>query len=89
MAGLEPEEQFLEHAMPFYKSGCVAHYTVGLRALATGDRKKAREHFVAASRMGGMGWWCYRCSKAFLAQMNTDPEWPRWIPLNDSVESSD
>lgn len=83
LAGNEPEQDFLERAGPFSKTKCVAHYAIAMNALCHGERKKAKEHFTIASQMGKPGWWCYRCSKAFLAQMD-DPAWPKWILSSDS-----
>jgi hypothetical protein len=54
---------------------------VGMKRLDEGDREGAREAFTAVieARNFAQGeWeWCY----SFLIRMNTDPAWPRAIPM--------
>jgi hypothetical protein len=60
---------------------CFAHYTVALTHLAEGERDGAREHFRRAVQHRLI--LDYRCdwSRSFLARMEKDPNWPRWIPI--------
>jgi tetratricopeptide (TPR) repeat protein len=57
-----------------------AHFLIGMWRLSEGDRAAAREHFrkcVAVRVFDSREWpWV----RAFLARMDKDPAWPRWIP---------
>lgn len=68
----------------------MAHFTVGCRRLGEGKRKEAMHHFEEVEREDDRLWsgisgviGCPRAA-AYLQQMRTDPEWPSWIPVNDS-----
>jgi hypothetical protein len=57
------------------------HTIVGMKRLGEGDRDGARDAFteVYKARTFYQGEWEWCC--AFLIRMNTDPEWPKAIPL--------
>ncbi len=57
------------------------HCVVGMKRLGEGDREGAKEEFteVYNARTFNQGEWEWCCS--FLIRMNTDPEWPKAIPL--------
>jgi tetratricopeptide (TPR) repeat protein len=59
---------------------CLAHYFIGMRKLAEGDRKAAREHFDLAVKTRAAGWGEYDMSWVFQARLVNDPTWPPWIP---------
>jgi tetratricopeptide (TPR) repeat protein len=80
LADRETEEQLLARAGPFSDTACVAHYTIGLRALAEGHRAKAEQHLRMVTQASNPTWWCSRWAAAFLSCLERDPTWPRWIP---------
>ncbi len=57
------------------------HSFVGLKCLAEGKRKAAREHFHKAVQTGGFGYDHYELSWALLGRMEQDQGWPHWIPI--------
>jgi hypothetical protein len=59
---------------------CLAHYCVAMTKLADGDREGAKEHFDKAVKTRAAGWSVYDMSRVFLARLENDPTWPRWIP---------
>jgi serine/threonine protein kinase len=59
---------------------CLAHYYVGMRKLAEGDRDEAREHFAKVVETRAFIWGPYDFSWVFLARLEKDPAWPPWIP---------
>jgi lipoprotein NlpI len=58
-----------------------AHFFIALTRLAERDRSGAREHFRASVTNRVFHYLDYDWSKAFLARMEGDPNWPR-IPVN-------
>jgi serine/threonine protein kinase len=60
---------------------CEAHCFIAITTLAEGDRARAREHFRAALATHARVLTMYDLSWAFLARMDQDPAWPRWIPV--------
>jgi tetratricopeptide (TPR) repeat protein len=58
-----------------------AHFQIGMRLLADGDRVAARRHFQACMALQYPLFTGYLESRALLARMNQDPTWPPWIPL--------
>jgi hypothetical protein len=57
-----------------------AHFFIALTRLAEGDRSGAREHFRGSVTNRVFHYLDYDWSKAFLARMERDPNWPPWIP---------
>jgi len=49
--------------------------------LADGDRKGAHDHFNETVKTKFYGLMFYPYARAFVARMNRDPEWPKWIPV--------
>jgi hypothetical protein len=43
LAGQEPEQEFLARVGPFSDLACIAHYTVAIKALTDGYRRKAEK----------------------------------------------
>ena len=76
-------EQMLREADPFHESLCVANYSVGMKYLSQGYKRKAEEHFQKAVDTGRYWWWDYCWSKAFLARMKKDKKWPHWITTKE------
>jgi serine/threonine protein kinase len=58
-----------------------AHYWVGIRQLAAGDRIGAHRHFQACLATHCFSTVAYVWSRAFLSRMEKDPTWPPWIPV--------
>jgi hypothetical protein len=48
--------------------------------LADGDRKGARFHFRKAVDTHVVFYLDHHWSKAFLSRLDTDPNWPPWLP---------
>jgi hypothetical protein len=59
---------------------CEANFHIAMKCLAEGDRTQARKHFQASAETGVFWWDEYAWSRTFLARMQQDPNWPRWIP---------
>jgi tetratricopeptide (TPR) repeat protein len=81
LAGDLPEEEFLKGAGKNPLWLCGSHWVVGSARLADGDRKGAQKHFEKAVATRFYGHMFYPYARAFLARMNRDPEWPKWIPV--------
>ena len=54
---------------------------IGVTRLSGGDRDGAREHFSAAVATRFINTMDYDWSRAFLARMEKDRTWPKWIPV--------
>src|SRR5204862_2835541 len=69
-----------------------AHFHVALTCLGAGDRAGAREHFQKSADPSGAVFFSeWHWSRVFLARMDEDAQWPRWIgskpsPAKLSVE---
>jgi tetratricopeptide (TPR) repeat protein len=82
--GLLSDDRLFAAAGPSRWDQCAAHFQVAFRHLADGQRKVAREHFRAVLAYGGtLNFFELPWSRAFLARMEKDPTWPRWIPVED------
>jgi serine/threonine protein kinase len=59
---------------------CTAHFQIALHLLAEGDRAGARDHFrrCVASNLFLTAF--HQWAEVFLARMQQDPAWPKWIP---------
>jgi hypothetical protein len=82
--GPDEEKALLDRAGASRRHQCDAHFNIGLRHLALGDRKQSRRHFEQAIdtrvfALLGEYWW----ADLFLARMDADPAWPRWIPAGN------
>ena len=64
-------------------SQCEAHFNIGLRRLADGDRARAKKSLRASVDTGVYFYREYDWGSAFLARMEADPTWPKWIPQLD------
>src|SRR5947207_3132321 len=73
-------EDLLKHAGPSRWNHSEAHFRIGLTRLAEGDRRAAREHFRQTAALGIYMSFDYDWSKAFLARLEKDANWPPWIP---------
>jgi serine/threonine protein kinase len=59
---------------------CEGHFFVGMSRLADGDRDGAREHFRRSVDTHVVWYVDHTWSRAFLARLEADPNWPPWIP---------
>jgi hypothetical protein len=75
------EADFLKAPMSTRMHTSWRHTIVGMKRLGEGDRDGARQAFMvvydARTFCQGDWEWCY----SFLIRMNSDPEWPRAIPV--------
>jgi len=79
LAGQTTDQEFLHNAGASRRQQCEVHFCIALKHLSRGDRSTARQHF-RRSLATGTHWlpsfhWC----RAFLARMEQDDRWPRWI----------
>jgi serine/threonine protein kinase len=79
-AGGLTEEELVKAAEGSQWNQCMAHYHIGMRKLAEGDRAAARGHFDKAVTARAFYWTTYDMSWVFLARLKNDPTWPQWIP---------
>ena len=77
---LIPADELLRAAGRSRVNRCMAHYQIGLRLLSEGDRVGAREQFRRGIATGAFLLFAYQWCDAFLARLDQDPAWPRWIP---------
>ena len=63
------EQEFLEMAGPFHWERCAAHFSIGLDALAAGDKEKARRHLEISQGCAAPGWWLTIFSNVYLDLM--------------------
>lgn len=75
-------EEYLKRAEPSRFERAWGNFVVGMEKLASGDRELAKRHFETSlsyqltfSFFDAMG-------RALLTQLDRDPAWPPWIPLN-------
>jgi len=74
------ENELLRAAGDSKWNQCEAHYSIALTRLSVGDRVGACEHFRKAIAARVFDFVEHEWSRAFLARMNQDPNWPPWIP---------
>jgi lipoprotein NlpI len=60
---------------------CEAHFYIGMKRLARGDRVGARAELQKSADTPVIMFFEYRWSKAFLKRMDADPRWPRCVPV--------
>jgi hypothetical protein len=58
---------------------CECQFFIAMKCLSEGDRRLARLHFEKSVATRVLWFLEYEWSRSFLAQMDRDPEWPRWI----------
>jgi hypothetical protein len=75
------EAKFLQSAGKNRLKLCGTHYVIGLVRLSDGDRAGAREHFQKALDSRFYAHNLYPYARAYLARLNRDPEWPKWLPV--------
>ncbi len=73
------EAKLLEEAGQSRWMQCEAHFYIGIKVLADGDRIAARDHFQKSVDTRVLWYLEYEWSRALLGQMQ-DPTWPPWIP---------
>jgi hypothetical protein len=56
-----------------------AHFLIGMWRLSEGDRPAAKEQFRKCVATGAFDSWEWPWVRAFLARMEKDQAWPRWI----------
>lgn len=88
-AGVLSEDELLRRAGPFSNAQCMSHFCIGMKALSLGEREKAKRHFQQAIATRRIGWYNHSFAKRFLLRMETDPDWPDWIPVRDEGQSCD
>lgn len=69
-AGEMTPEELLELAGPFHYEQCMAHFYIGMQAIAEGDTTNARSHLKVAADCAAPGWWCTVFSEAYLRLMD-------------------
>lgn len=73
-------QQLLESAGTSQFDQCEGNFHIGMGYLGDGNRDQARKHFQASVDTGIFWYVEYEWSRTFLARMQQDPNWPRWIP---------
>jgi hypothetical protein len=79
--GLIQEDALLTAAGSSRQNQCEAYFFIGLARLADGDRDGAKEQFRRSVATHVFHFLDHVWSRAFLARIEQDPAWPRWIPL--------
>jgi serine/threonine protein kinase len=79
-AGMLPESAFLKSLGVSRWNQIEGQFFIALTHLAEGDRAGAREHLRLAIASHVNGYVLYDWSPAFIKRLETDPNWPPWIP---------
>jgi serine/threonine protein kinase len=79
-SGLLPADKLLVAAGSSRLHRCEANFLIGMALLAIGDRDGARSHFRHAVDTHVVWYVDHTWSRAFLARLEADPNWPPWIP---------
>jgi tetratricopeptide (TPR) repeat protein len=58
---------------------CEAHFQIGLRHLAEGDRDGARDHFQKCDETRVFLYWDHKWARAFRDRLAQDRTWPQWV----------
>ena len=61
----------------------MAHWAIGMMALAHGDTAKSREHLKIAAQCAYPGWWSTEFAKAYLNLMDRGR-----LPVSKSINSN-
>jgi tRNA A-37 threonylcarbamoyl transferase component Bud32/tetratricopeptide (TPR) repeat protein len=80
LCDLIPEDEFLRAAGRCRPKLSDAHFVIGLRHLADGDRKGATAHFRQCADTRVFIYWDHMWARAFLKRLEDDSAWPPWIP---------
>ena len=59
---------------------CQARFYIGMTLLAAGDREAAQRHYSQCAQYRILSYLEDYMSRAFLAHLERNPEWPKWIP---------
>lgn len=78
-AGSRTETELIKIADKNKFNLCEAHFYIGLRRLAKGDRDEAKKCFRLAAETAVFTFWEYMWGRAFLDRMEKNPSWPPWI----------
>ena len=81
-AGRISAKELLIHAGSSNVQDCGNYYLAAMFFLSRGDREAAKEHFRRSVETGTQWLLQYQWSRAFLARLERDPQWPPWIPFN-------
>ena len=73
------KDQLLEAANGSRYKQCEAYFFIGLKELGQGHRDDAKAAFQQGKETRVWHWVEYSWSRAFLARMEADPNWPPWI----------
>jgi hypothetical protein len=60
---------------------CEAHFYIAISLLAQGERVRARQHFSESFKTHALTMLAHEWAWAFLGRMEADPNWPRWLPV--------
>ncbi len=88
-AGEIDDVELLKRAGPFGNAGCFANYAIGMKALAGGNKAKAHEYFLRTVKLRTVTWYPYHWAKAFVHKLESDKNWPSWIPSPDDAVSDE
>jgi tetratricopeptide (TPR) repeat protein len=74
-----PEDELIRAAGRCRPMLCEAHFQIGLRHLAEGDRAGARDHFQKCDETHVFLYWDHKWARAFRDRLAQDRTWPKWI----------
>src|SRR5262249_41032300 len=77
--GLITEDELIRAAGRCRPKLCEAHFLIGLRHLAEGDRAGAGEHFRKCDQTRVFIYWDHKWAGSCLRRMEQAPAWPTWI----------
>ncbi len=81
------KDQLLEAANGSRYNRCEAYFLIGLKELSQGHRDDAKAAFQQGKETRVWHWAEYSWSRAFLARMEADRNWPPWIEPLPSEDS--
>jgi tetratricopeptide (TPR) repeat protein len=79
-AGKISAEELAIRAGPSRVRACENYYLAAMLFLSRGEREAAKQYFRRSKETGTHWWIGYQWSRAFLARLERDPQWPPWIP---------
>lgn len=74
------EDELLKRSAHSRIALCQAHFYIGMTRLAAGDRETAQGHYSQCAQYRILSCLEDYMSRAFLAHLERNPEWPKWIP---------
>jgi serine/threonine protein kinase len=86
--GILTDAQLLTLAGASQWNLCEGHFYIAFKKLAEGDRASAHDHFRQSAATPVTGFIEHRWSRAFLRRMQSDPNWPPWIPARGPNDST-